>query len=263
MAWSFNGSTGYLTAATAPVASPPLTIACWFRKSGTASSFKEVVTLANPSTGHEFALLAGNGAAAAASAFALGGTGAQASSTTTFALAQWRHGAAVFASGNQRYAYLDGGGKGTNSVSVTPASINRTDVGRGIVGYFPGDVAEVAVWNAALSDLEIAALAQGFSPLCLLHRLANLVLYQNLIRPLNHPGIGPLMSAAGGATAATHPRMIHPRSLAFGPLRRQVQLLNFYRVAAAQARATAVQQGWAAVSGTEMGSSYPVGEVSN
>jgi Concanavalin A-like lectin/glucanases superfamily len=155
----------------------PLTIAGWFRKTGSASSFQEVISLFNPSTGHEFALLAGSGTAASVGAFALGGAGAAANSSTTFSLGQWQHGTAVFTASNQRHAYLNGGGKGTNSTSVSPVGVNQTDVGHGFISYFSGDLAEVAIWNVALSDAEVAALAQGFSPLCLLHRLPDLVLY--------------------------------------------------------------------------------------
>ena len=48
--------------------------------------------------------------------------------------------------------------------------------------YCDGSLAEAAIWNAALSDAEVAALATGVSPL--LVRPGSLVFYAPLARDL-------------------------------------------------------------------------------
>jgi Concanavalin A-like lectin/glucanases superfamily len=269
MARNFNGTDGYLHAATAVATGAPLTMVCWFRKTGTASSPQELVCLSDASEHDQmFILSAGDGSDAVvfAGPYA-GGVWDPAVATASFAAGQWHHAAAVFVSSSERHAYLDGANKGSSSAVITPTGQDRTSIGRAILStptaYFAGDIAEVAIWNTALSDAEIAILGHGFSPLCLTHRLPNLVLYQDLIRPLDHPGVGPALTASGGTTAAPHPRMIYPQSLALAAVLRQVQFLDFYRVSAAQAHASAVQQGWAAVSGANQGAILPIGEVAN
>jgi hypothetical protein len=269
MARNFNGTDGYLHVATAVATAAPMTMVCWFRKTGTASSARELVCLSDASTNIQFFnLSAGDGANAVVYSTAYsGGPWDPAVATANFSADQWHHAAAVFVSSSQRHVYLDGANKGSSSAVVVPTGQDHTSIGRIVFSspsdYFAGDIAEVAIWNAALTDAEIAVLARGFSPLCLLNRLPNLVLYQDLIRPLDHPGIGPALTATGVTTVATHPRIVYPWVLPSGALRRQVQFLDFYRVSAAAAHACAVQQGWSAVSGTELGSTYPVGEVSN
>lgn len=268
MARNFNGTDGYLYAATAVATGAPLTMACWFRKTGTASSPRELITLTDPSSFNYILLSTGDGTSAVVYAAAYDETnGAFAPTTATFMSNQWHHAAAVLASNNQQRSFLDGGNAGTDSTMVVPTGLSHVAVAKALTvsatDTFPGDIAEAAIWNTALTDVEIAVLARGFSPLCLTHRLANLVLYQDLIRPLDRPGIGPVLTASGGTAAAEHPRMIYPWTFAYGALRRQVQLLDFYRVSAAAASGGAVSQGWAAVAGADQGATLPIGEVAN
>lgn len=261
MARDFDGTSGYLTTATAPVTGTPLTISCWFRKTGTAVALKELVAVYNPTTSHEFAILAGNGSTACVTAFALGGPAYLANSSTTFSLDEWHHASGVFVAANERHAYLDGNGKGTNANSVAPTGLSRADIGHGLFTFFAGSVAEVAIWNVALADEEIALLAKGFSPLCLFHRLTNLVSYQDLIRPVDRPGLGPSYSIEGGTSVAPHPRIVYPWTSTLGMYRRR--FLEFYRVSAAAAHANRALQGQSAVTGAEQGATFPIGEVAN
>jgi hypothetical protein len=149
---------------------------------------------------------------------------------------------------------------------VAPSGLNRTAIGAIVrasnPAYSTGEVAEVAVWSAALSDEEIALLAKGFSPLCLWWRWPSLVLYQDLIRPLNRLAIGPTFTATGSPTIVPHPRSIHPATVATG-IHELSPMFIPYRLSAALAHADRVRQGWAALAGTEAGDSYPIGEVSS
>jgi hypothetical protein len=262
MAWNFDGTTGYLGAAQAAVSAAPLTMVCWFRKTAAAADYHELVSIHNPSTGHALNITAGSGMGAQVTAFASDGGWDLAITSTTFTNGQWHHAAGVFVANNERQAYLNGGGKGTSVVSAAPVGVNHTDLAHGAYSLFAGDIAEAAIWNVALTDEEIAVLAKGFSPLCLWHRLPNLVVYQDLMRPLNRPGIGPAMTAVGGTNIADHPRMIYPTCHPLGGLHRVLFAVP-YRLAAAAARAGRVTQGWAALVGAEQGTTCPLGEVSS
>jgi len=72
---------------------------------------------------------------------------------------------------------------------------------------FNGDLAEVAIWNSALTTVQILSLAKGFSPLFV--QPQNLIAYWNLIRGLNDR-MGASNGAATGTTVVAHTRMIYP-----------------------------------------------------
>jgi len=97
------------------------------------------------------------------------GTIAYASTTSSFTQNSWQHAAAVFNSlsiGGVR-VYLDGGNKGTNALAGSGSNGSFTDtvLGGGPGNYYDGLLAEWAIWNAELTDAEIAILAKGVSPL--------------------------------------------------------------------------------------------------
>ncbi len=259
MAWNFDGSMGYLAAASAPATAAPLTMACWFRHTGSPANSRHLVSISNPATSHFFSLGTGSGTVGTIWAMAVDGGISAAFTSTSLVSGQWHHAAAVFASGSQRSAYLDAGGKGSNTDVRSPASVSQTRIGSGTFGSFAGDVGEVAVWSVALTDDEVATLARGLSPLLLWHRLPNLVMYQDLVRPLNRPGVGPALTSYGGTSVTPHPRMIYPTSCQ--PDLLPPQFAVPYRLAAAAAHAGRTAQGWAALAGAEQGTTYPLGEV--
>jgi hypothetical protein len=76
----------------------------------------------------------------------------------------------------------------------------------GVVGnYFSGDIAEVGVWNVALTADEIASLADGFT--CDRVRPQSLVFYAPLIRDLADLAGGRAITNNNTATVANHPRV--------------------------------------------------------
>ena len=93
----------------------------------------------------------------------------------------WHHACAVFASSTSRSIYLDGTNKITNTTSITPSSgsITGTRIGDSDADCFDGDLAEVAIWNAALSDAEVASLfvSNGVGVYPTDVKVANLVAY--------------------------------------------------------------------------------------
>jgi hypothetical protein len=139
----------------------------------------------------------------------------QADTSSGFSTSTWHHVAGVFTSSTSRAAYLDGGNKGTNSTSIVPTGpFDETCFSgywEGGVQYnsIDGYIAECAIWNAALTDAEVAALAAGYSPLLI--RPANLVFYVPLIRDADEDIVGGLsLTANGTPTVEAHPRIYYP-----------------------------------------------------
>jgi hypothetical protein len=129
----------------------------------------------------------------------------------------WYHIAGVLAATNSGFAYLDGvqGTEQTNDVGDLTA-IDRVAIGAEAgstpAEYMDGNVAEAAVWNVALTQADITALAAGYSPLFI--KPQNLVFYLPMIRDNDVDWIGGLsMTANGTPTVADHPpKIIYPAS---------------------------------------------------
>jgi hypothetical protein len=75
----------------------------------------------------------------------------------------------------------------------------------GVSFYFNGTIAEVGIWNAALTAAEIASLAKGMT--CDKVRPQSLVFYAPLIRNLQDVKGGLTITNNNGATVANHPRV--------------------------------------------------------
>lgn len=152
---------GQVSSAVATAA--PVTMGCWFRQTAAAAANLCGLWLSTSATQHRMVLSINaslNVLAQTADTTVASATTSTAGSTST-----WAHACGVFASSTSRAAYLNGGGKGTNATSKVPAGMNRTHIGHPTAVSITGDIAEVAMWSAALTDAEVAALATGISPL--------------------------------------------------------------------------------------------------
>lgn len=81
----------------------------------------------------------------------------------------WGHAGAVFASTTSRTVYKDGLAAVTNATSITVTGLDNTTIGTALVNGGVGDVAkgliaEVGIWNIALTAQEVAQLAAGYRP---------------------------------------------------------------------------------------------------
>lgn len=214
-----DASLQYLEIDSAPVTAVPLTMAAWFYTDVDSAS-QEIAYLADLSaTDQAFRLSLVSGARLRAAVYA--GSLPYAESTGTFSTNTWTHACGVFAAADDRAAFLNGGNKGTNSTSATPTGIDRLSVARAgdftPGNYFSGAVAELAIWNAALSDAEVAILgADRYSPL--LVRPQNLVVYLPLVRDNDEDLIGGLsLTAYNSPTVMAHPRILYPAPSFFYP----------------------------------------------
>lgn len=160
---------GYTTSV--PVTSVPLTLACHFRQVGGNSS--GLVELhKNNAGGHKFTLAAVGGSGTVPIARSAAGTGTQSAFTTAAGtVGVWHTAVGVFESNSARHVYLDGANKGSNTDSASaPSGIDRLKIGiRDWSGspqsYSDADIAWVAIWDAALTDDEVAAFGDAkFDP---------------------------------------------------------------------------------------------------
>lgn len=160
-----NAANDYLYASSAPVTTTPCTIAGWVYPDELVSTFT-LCCLDYDSNNYRQVGIDSNGKVRARSRDS--STSATAfTSTTNTNLNEWKHIAGVFASATSRKAYLNGGGKSENTTSATPTASANTKIGytTGLsTSYASGKIAEVGIWNIALSDSEISALAAGADP---------------------------------------------------------------------------------------------------
>lgn len=166
--WS---TSNYLESNSAPVTAVPLTIAAWCQTSIISPALAQTIVYVESSaaTGSQHRFSITFNTTNFVSATTADATGASANSTLAITANTWLHACGVFASATDRRAFLSGGNKGTESTSKVPVGIDRVNIGIShqatITAPFApagtGDIAEVAIWNIALSDADVARVATG------------------------------------------------------------------------------------------------------
>jgi hypothetical protein len=219
MAYEFNGTNQYLQVGSAVVTAAPLTMACWFNSDSIIVS-QVLVSITNSGTAGgitRFALLAAGavtGDPVRAIASDISNNNGIAETTSGYSANTWHHAAGVFTSNSNRSVYLDGGNSATDTTSITPTLLNRTNIGAQFLqsvggtsgnGFTDGRLAEVGIWSAALAAAEIASLAKGMT--CDKVRPESLVFYAPLVRDLQDISGGLTITNNNAATVATHPRV--------------------------------------------------------
>ncbi len=101
----------------------------------------------------------------------------------TFTLNTWHHAAATFSTSDV-VVFIDGTARANGSGSTVPSPLDSTSIGVRNAGgvyshHFSGPLADLAGWNAILSDEEILSLADGLSPTGI--QPQNLISYWQLI----------------------------------------------------------------------------------
>lgn len=209
-------NTQYLENANAVLTSPPISMSCLFNTPGGIT--QNPISISDISGTHRYQLLFMNGDVIRAQATS--GVFRRSETTATLTANTWEQAGAVFASTTSRTAYLEGVAATENTQASNPTGLDTTSLGRvGIAiptNYYDGLLAEVGIWNVALTDAEMATLAKGFSPLFI--RPGNLVAYWPLIGR-NSPetdSVGGFNLTLSGGTGvpvvAVHPRVIMPSS---------------------------------------------------
>ena len=195
----------------------PITMACWFYTND-AGADQMLMSIADTSNLEYFGLAAmGDELDDYIIARSYDGDFGTAQTTTQFSVDTWHHACGIFASDTDRRVYLDGGGKGTNVEDFSPDNLDNTTIG-GLLFfnnfYWPmsGRIAEAAIWNVALTDDEVASLAEGYSPLFI--KPENLVAYWPLVRDTDNDVVGGYnMTAVNTPSIMRHPPQIMGRAV--------------------------------------------------
>lgn len=155
-----SGSSQYGVSTGTPITAVPLTLACWFRLDA-ASGTQTLISLASTTITNYFRLVTVTSSLRAM-------TGASATAQVSSVVADtWHHGAAVFSAANSRTIWLNGVLSGSNATSVTPTSIDRIGLGSLVLStpgtFLSGNLAEVGIWDVALTQSELLML-QKYPP---------------------------------------------------------------------------------------------------
>lgn len=155
MARRLNGSNEYLQR-TAAIVARPFAMGCWFRADGITTNIV-LMSIGSNTVNLQYhdLRLAGGDAGDYLKSFSRNSATYDNATTTTSvsSTTAWYHALCIHASATDRRVYLNGGGKGTNSTSVSPSSADRTLVGAlqygiaDIRAWWDGAIAEVAVWD--------------------------------------------------------------------------------------------------------------------
>lgn len=151
-----------------------LTISSWFKAPSASPSGTRTLFCYKNATSSEtgFDLQLSTNGRLTATAYSSGAASAQAGSAIT--ASTWQHGCARFVSTTSRFCYFNGVAGTENTTSKNP-SMNTTN-DRWAIGVnhsltstygepWDGDLAEIAIWNVALSAGEITALSRGVCPI--------------------------------------------------------------------------------------------------
>lgn len=209
-----RGSSTNCAVSSGVVTGLPLTLAAWFKHTSLTND-RSLVCASNITTNADSCeLLITNSHIVSARAY-VAASATTASSGVVAPANLWGHAAAVFTSSTSRTAYFNGAFSGTNSASKTPAAFDWLGVGilrwsSGTTNAHEGSIAEVGVWDVALTPGEIGLLAAGVKP-CFV-RPQNLKAYYPLadpgtVRERNYHPYKPRLFdlSVTGATVCAHP----------------------------------------------------------
>lgn len=189
MAYSCNGSQ-FLRTTPETMFSYPFTINCWFNLA-TINAQRNLVLLHNTTNAYRFALFTNASNQLVLVAVDSGGTTQTTLTAATVSASAWYMATGVFTSATSRTVYLNAANATTGTASRTPSTPTRMLFGAQYAGSttanLNGSIAEVAIWDAALTAAEISSIyTTTKAPLI---RPANLQIYYPLVREVvNHTG---------------------------------------------------------------------------
>jgi len=209
MAYRFTAtSSQYLSAGASVTAGSPVTIAYWVRPTDILVGNFMHVSVGNSGSTHRIQMYRAAGVNFTIDSIATSSAGFLVAAA--FSSGIWAHCACTFASNTSRTPYINGSASSTNTTNIgTQNAFNETLIAarRNVTaGVFGNDtIAEVGIWNAALTAAEVASLAKGMT--CDKVRPQSLVFYAPLVRDLIDARGGRAITNNNGATVANHPRV--------------------------------------------------------
>ena len=191
-----------------------LTVACWAKSSGSYSANRGLVSKYGLEGSQRSYVIYIDGLGFVAFALSTNGTFQSANVLTgsTAIGTDWSHIAGVVTPNVRQEIFLNANSAAVKTSGVLASIHSGTAplwIGAqfliGTSTIFDGLIAEVGIWNAALTTAEVASLAKGMS--CDKVRPQSLVFYAPLVRELIDQKGGLTITNNNGATAATHPRI--------------------------------------------------------
>ena len=211
MAYNFvAASSQYLSTASAPVSAMPLTIACWARPTDNTIACA-YSSLGNSGAQNRFQLYHTSTEVGCSQVSTTGTSSASRTVGVPPTNNVWIHCCGVYTTVGTLQYYLNGSTAGvTNALaSIAESTLNQFLIGArraaSIGAYMQGDVADVGIWNVALSVPVIETLAKGFS--CRRVRPQSLQYYSPIVRNIQDVRAARAITNNGTATAAIHPRV--------------------------------------------------------
>lgn len=187
-----------------------MTFAAWFKTTSLTASQTLVSVLDKDVADHRHELRFAGATAGDPVMYSVStGSGNQDTVTTTGGSSGvWTHACAVGFTATNRSAFKDGQDEGTGTTNRTPLNLDRLSIGllaRVTTPLFPmvGRIAEVAVWDVALSDTEVLELAGGVPPTAV--QSADLVAYWPLVSDAEDAIGSNDLTVNGAVLDADHP----------------------------------------------------------
>lgn len=217
-----DASSQYLDLASTPVTAAPFTVSAWVNTDVTGTQ-QVAVMISDVDAGTHYWYIGNNASSQALFSVRAGGAGLNATTVNTMSNNTWHHYCGITASATDRKMRLDGdiANEGTETTSAVPASMDGIGIARrrttapGV--YTSGSIAEVAIWDVALTDAENISLSKGVSPLLI--RPASLVFYAPLQNSEDRDIIGGnALTPFNTPTVSAHPRVLYPVGQAIFPI---------------------------------------------
>jgi hypothetical protein len=243
MAWDINADANsgwYNTTDIAALSITPTTctVAAWIRKPADWTATSVYLSLYEASTGH-YIRIGGISSEKIRAQVSDGGAARTINSTNTVTTDTWTSVIYMIRSATDRELWIDGTSEGTSTVSCSPGTPDV--LGLGLLNSsasptlnspYDGQLGQIAVWNAAISDESRAAIDAGFS--AELVQPDSLILHFDMIGTATprsvRGGVG--LTAAGtgaGNTVFAHHRIVqrHPETSIFVPAAAAAPALSF------------------------------------
>jgi len=211
MALTFNGSSAKLVSSASPVTAFPFSLFAWIKPSSTTVTGM-AIGLGNGSGNNEVAAYPDGSNGVKLHSRTTSGTSNSLVATTS-QQASWQPVLVVYENTTTRRIYYSSGAVVLTTISTSdssPSTFTRMAVGvrpsTGTTLYFNGDIAEVAIWDAALGQTEFDLLAGGDEPETV--AVADLVDAWTLAtyNATSHTGVNStVLTVTGTSQAATHP----------------------------------------------------------
>lgn len=215
MAYGSFSTSNYLRASSTPITAYPLTIAAWAKTTDlvTAQILCSIKNGASASLRNNFDIRVNSSGVPVCQA-GDASSSSNASAPSGLSSNTWAHIAGRFTDATHRDCAKDGSFGSESTTSLTPSGIDGVNIGAQYYSSgslnFPwgnggtGEIAELGVWNVALTDAEVLSLAAGFSPR--LVRPQSLVIYMPLVRDVIDLK-GRAFSVVGSPAVSSHHRI--------------------------------------------------------